>query len=139
MRSRPEALVDARVEALFLPVSFVQILEVFRLRGVGRHEHIARVHLLEWCTQQIVMVRLLLQFYPCLAIVERWHVIHRRTGFEEDVLAAVVGWLHWRAQHWEVIGIRRNDGVGAAVRRTVAPVVPLVPFIGRCTRKPSGL
>ena len=30
MRSRPEALVDARVEALFLPVSFVQILEVFR-------------------------------------------------------------------------------------------------------------
>ena len=70
MRSRPEALVDARVEALFLPVFFVQFLEVFRLRGVGRHKHIARVHLLERCTQQIVMVRLLLQFYPCLAIVE---------------------------------------------------------------------
>ena len=85
------------------------------------------------------MVRLLLQFYPCLAIVERRHVIHRRTGFEEDVLAAVVGWLHCRAQHWEVIGIRRDDGVGAAVRRTVAPVVPFVPFIGGGSGKPACL
>ena len=121
----PQALIDARVEAVLRSVRFICLDKYVRV-SICRDEHIARYHAMQGGRKRIVAVSLVERHIDRSPFVfQEVGIHHLGTHLEMDLATQV---FRCSCQNRVVRTVCRNDDIRTAYRRTVRPVVPVVPI-----------